>query len=377
MERKMAYSDILKLKKEEDHIEEKVFIKNLVVGSDIFALDLFHHLNSKEPGSVKILSDEPIDEENFKLLGPSLVRGEESIQLLRELGIEGETSHSVFYKDMKFHKFGSRTKPMKMLWGEEKFAEDHLKLSPEQILPSLGEEGLVEKLKENSFEMMISSIEKTVPEELIDRAFWKVHCTNGTVVECENLFWGETPARFYKAYQTKSELTENFVAFCESTQTPCALYVHINFEKPLTENKETYFFPLSFTHDWGHFIGEIESKGEGQEARFLTFIDKEESSEEDISRKIRLLKKNFEKNFEKFKGNNYREYVVLKENAYCPKIDDSLLAENKDLQENLTFFSFNAPFVGPLTQQSNFEDSWKTSSLIARAALIQSVVKAL
>jgi len=373
----MAYSDILKLKKEEEHHEEKVFVKNLVVGSDIFAVDLFHHLNSKEPGAVKILSDEPIDKENFKLLGPSLVRGEESIELLKGLGIEGEVSHSVFYKDMKFHKFGTRTKPMKMLWGEEKFSEVHMKVSPEDILPSLNSEGLEESLKENSFEMMILSIEKTNPEELIDQAFWKVHCTNGTVVECENLYWGETPARFYKVFKAKNELSENFVAFCESTHTPCALYVHMSFEKPLTEDKQTFFFPLSFTHDWGHFIGEIESLNEGQEAKFLTFIDKDESSEEDISKKIRLLKKNFEKNFEKFKGNNYREIVVLKENTYCPKIDDSILVKEEDLEEKLTFFSFNAPFVGPIAQQSNFEDSWKVSSLITRAALIQSVVKSI
>ena len=366
MERAMAYSDILKLKKEETHTEEKVFIKNLIVGSDIFAIDLFNHIDSKEKGSTKLLSDEPFDEENFKLLGPSLVRGEESIELLKSIGIQGETSHSIFYKDMRFHKFGGRTKPMKMLWGEEKFSEAHMKISPEELLPSLKEEGLVDRLKENSLEMMISSIEKTEPTELIDQAFWKVHCTNGTVVECENLYWGETPASFYELHSKKSSLTENFVAFCESTQTPCALYVHMNFEKPLTENKETYFFPLSFTHDWGHFIGELDDKGEGQEARFLAFIDKEESSEEDISRKIRLLKKNFEKNFEKFKGNNYREYVVLRENTYCPKIDDNFLSEEKDLQEKLTFFSFNAPFVGPLNNLTSKIHGFLVRSLLER-----------
>jgi len=373
----MAYSDLLKLKKEEVQHEEKVFVKNLVVGSDIFAVDLFNHINDKEPGSVKLLSDEPVDRENFKLLGPSLVRGDESINLLKQLGVSGEESHSLFYKDMKFHKFGSRTKPMKMLWGEEKFSENHMKVSPEEILPSLKSDSLEEKLKSNSLELMISLVEKTTPEELINQAFWKVHCTNGTIVECENLYWGETPARFYKCYKNKNELTEKFVEFCESTQTPCALYVHMQFDEKITENNETLFFPLSFTHDWGHFIGEIVDIENGQEARFMTFIDKDESSEEDISKKIRLLKKNFEKNFDKFNGQNYREIVVLKENAYCPKIDDSLLENEQDLQDKLTFFSFNAPFVVNVIKESNFEDSWKTSSLLTRASLIQSVVKSL
>lgn len=371
----MAYSDILKMKKVEDVKEEKVFVKNLVVGSDIFALDLFKHFEGLEPGSCKLLSDEPITEDNLKVLGPSMVRGENNIEILKSLGIKGEQSHSIFYKDMKFHKFGSRTKPVKLLWGEEKFTEDHIKVDPLDLLPALKDESLIEQIKAKSLQLSISSIAKTTPEELIDQAYWKVHCTNGTVVECENLYWGETPASFIELYEEKSGMPPWFIEFCESTQTPCALFVHMNLDQQITEEKETFFFPLSFTHDWGHFIGEIVSKNEGQEARFVTFVDKEDNSEEDISKKIRLLKKNFEKNFENFSNNNCREYVVLKENAYCPKIDDSLFEESDNFGEKLTFFSFNAPLTKKAKIIESFEDSWLESSLIARAALVQSVVK--
>ena len=370
----MAYSDIKKLKKEEEHKEVKVFVKNLVVGNDIFAIDLLRFLNLKESGCAKLLSDEPINEDNLKMLGPSLVRGEENISQLKQLGIEGIESRSVFYKEMKFHKFGSRTKPMPFLWGEEKFSEEHMKVSEQELLPSLKSENLLESVQEDSLLLRIKSIEKTMPEELIDQANWKVHCTNGNVIECENLFWGEPPYAFFQFYENKNELDTDFVSFCESTKTPCTLYVHMQLPQKVVEKKETFFFPLSFTHEWGHFIGEFNETENGQEARFVTFVDKENNNEEDLSKKIRILKKNLEKNFESFSGLNYKENVILKENSYCPKIDDKLLNDCDLMEGKLTFFSFNAPFTKKMMEQDNFEDSWMATSMMTRALLVQQAI---
>ena len=146
-------------------------------------------------------------------------------------------------------------------------------------------------------------------------------------------------------------------------------------EEAIADSKNTYFFPLSFTHDWGHFIGEFENLEKGQLARFVTFINKEETTEEDISKKLRLLKKNFEKSFEKFDERKCREYVILRENTYCPKIDDNYLAEEKDELEKLTFIGFNAPFSATLRKRENFEDSILGTSLLTRALLVQRLIK--
>lgn len=379
----MAYSDILKLKKVEVKQEEKTFIKNLIVGNDIFAIDLFDHLNNLDATSVKLLSEEEITEDNFKLMGPSLIRGEENISIFKELGLveEAQISSSCFYKDSKFHAFGSRTKPMPLLWGEESYIDNHIQLSPSEILPSLNKEGLLERIKENSYGLRIKEIFRTTPEELIDQAFWKVCLTNGLIIECENLYWGESPSKFLELFQDKKTLSSEFIEFCESTTTPCSLYVHLDLEEKITkeeDREQTYFFPLSFTHDWGHFIGEIcdsESEGYAQTAKFVTFVDKEESTEEDISKKINLLKKNLAKNFDAFDENKSKERVVLRDYSYCPDIDDSSIADGTLNEDHLIFFSFNAPLKQAATKNTTFVDSWMSSKFLARGMAVQAKIK--
>lgn len=376
----MAYSDILKLKKVEVKHEEKTFIKNLIVGNDIFALDLFHHLHSIDSTSVKLLSEEEVTEDNFKLMGPSLVRGEQNISIFKELGLIGEAdvNASCFYKDSKFHTFDSRTKPMTLLWGEESYIDNHIKLNPEDVLPSLKNEALLEQVRANSFVLRIKEIYRTTPEELIDQAHWKVVLTNGLVIECENLYWGESPAVFLELFKDKKTLSSEFIEFCERTYTPCSLYVHLDLEESITDTKETYFFPLSFTHEWGHFIGEIgdsETQGYAQTAKFVTFVDKEESTEEDISKKINLLKKNLAKNFDKFDENKSKERVVLKDYSYCPDIDDSLIQDGTLNEDHLIFFSFNAPLKQAAVKDQTFVDSWMSSKFLARGAAVQAKIK--
>jgi len=371
----MAFSDILKLKKVQEIKEEKIFIKNAIIGFGVFAIDLCSHLNKLEPGSSKILTADAINEDNLKLLGPSLIRGEDNIAEVSKLIPDLEVYKSQFYKELKFHEFGKRTKPQNLLWGEEFFTADHVNETLEDLLPILKEENLIERTIEQSLVVKISKIEKAVPEELINQANFKITCTNGLVIECEQIFYSHTPDSFYELFKDKRVLSDNFVAFCESTKTPCALYFQMELEEAIADSKNTYFFPLSFTHDWGHFIGEFENLEKGQLARFVTFINKEETTEEDISKKLRLLKKNFEKSFEKFDERKCREYVILRENTYCPKIDDNYLAEEKDELEKLTFIGFNAPFSATLRKRENFEDSILGTSLLTRALLVQRLIK--
>ncbi len=376
----MAYSDILKLKKVEVKNEEKVFIKNLIVGNDIFAMDLFDHLYKKDSTSVKLLTEEEVTEDNFKVMGPSLVRGENNISVLRDLGIieEANPLSSCFYKDSKFHDFGSRTKPMPLLWGEESYIDEHIKVRPTDLLPSLNSEGLLDRIRENSYSLRIKEIYRTTPEELIDQAHWKVYLTNGLIIECENLYWGESPAIFLDLFKDKKTLSTEFIEFCESTKTPCSLYVHLDLEEKITDDEKTYFFPLSFTHEWGHFIGEIgetESEGYAQTAKFVTFIDKEESTEEDISKKINLLKKNLAKNFDAFDVNKSKERVILRDYSYSPEIDDSKITQESLNEDHLIFFSFNAPLRQSAVKNETFVDSWMSSKFLARGLAVQSKIK--
>lgn len=365
----MGYGQILKLKKVQDVKTETTFVKNLIVGQDVFAIDLCLRLNEIEANSAKLLSPEKITNDNLKFLGPSLFRGQENIDLIKKMGIDKEVQKSIFYKDMNFHEFGRRTKPLTMLWGEEWFSGDHVKVTINEIFPNIND-GFLETLGENVLELGISKIEATTPTDLIDQANYKITCSNGLIIECENLFFGLTPNLFYELFEDKKSLTDSFVEFCESTKTPCALYIHMQLENKITDDQRTMFIPLSYTHDWGHFIGEIEDSGTGQIAKFVTFINKEENTEEDISKKIRLLKKNLEKIFNDFSDKKCREYVVLKESTYCPKIDDSLIKNAQDVPNKLFFIGANGTFSHELRKKSNFEDSCFLSTMMTRALLL-------
>ena len=104
---------------------------------------------------------------------------------------------------------------------------------------------------------------------------------NGLIIECENLYWGESPYQLYHLLSNKSVFDNETVEYLESTKTPLALYVNFNFENVVIDKEETIFFPLSFTHEWGHFIGDVSNVDEEnvkQVARFVTFVNKEEST---------------------------------------------------------------------------------------------------
>ncbi len=365
----MAFSDILKLKKEEQKKEETIFVRNLIVGSDNFTVALVKKLADKFQDSLKVLSEASFTLDNIKSLGPYGIRGDENINALAsDFTLEDkQSSHSVFYKEMKFHKFHSRSKPMKLLEGENYYTQKHLKVDEAELLDITESDlGLVNDVL---IENRIASIDKLESSELLDKKEWAVRCTNGLIIECENLYWGEGAFRFYDLLNDKNILGTDTVEYLESTKTPLALYVNLNFEKPVIDMGETIFFPLSFTHDWGHFIGDVISSNEGQVARFVTFVDKEESSEEDISKKIRLLKKNIEKNFESFKAVNYTEQVILNESSPCSKIDDGKLDPKELEQIHLHFYSYNAPLFNKSEEESNDADSCFSPSYFTRGYL--------
>jgi hypothetical protein len=137
--------------------------------------------------------------------------------------------------------------------------------------------------------------------------------------------------------------------------------------------KETLFIPLSYTHEWGHFVGEFKNKG-FQEIEFMHFVDEDQSSEEDISRTIRLLKKNMEKIFDQFTKNEHREFISLEQEIGCLKIDDNLFRTSldslKEILKNFTFIGINAPIANEHRVQSIFEYSTEELSGITRGLVV-------
>ena len=105
------------------------------------------------------------------------------------------------------------------------------------------------------------------------------------------------------------------IQLCNPEHSPTSLYIRYLFEQPITDQKKTLFFPLSYTQAQGHFIGEFKEN----EVEFITFINTEEIHKEDIAGKIRVLDRQLRKAFPDFKTTPHRKNIYLTE--YSPLID--------------------------------------------------------
>ncbi len=372
----MAYSDLKKLKKEEIKDITKVEVDNLIVGGDLFALASYDFLKRKfSEENTKILTKEMLTKESTSFLGPNILRGEENINYLKSVFEHAEivekTEVPKFYKDMKFKPFGGRSKSEKLLWGEEFFTSSAADYSLEKIFPFTNDEEFYAKAQKDQIELLYTKVFK-------DGDIWVIECSNGTQIFAKRIIWSESPWKFYEESIVKEKLSNEFIEFVESTKTPCALHVKLEFDKEITKQDETLLIPLSYTHDWGHFICEFSKTSDEnskQVGHFLTFIDVNDTNEEDISKKIRLLKRNLEKIYPHFKDINAKEFIVLTENTHSLEFDDSFFLEGQDYLKNAYFISSSAPFYYDNKESSSDADSLSGLTHLSRGLKVLLQVK--
>ena len=358
----MAFKDIHKLKKIAVVEKEVIVVPYLVVGKDIFSLSLYTELKTAHGAqNVRLLSEDGILKSDMLPKGPSSVRGETNQRVFKEIypdvKITKCNENSLFYKDMTWKNFGGRSKPEALKYDEGFFTGDRIDPDYEEIFKNISHsEEFINSINEEAYQVRIKSIGR------VENGFI-VECINGTEFHCEYLYFGLSPYHYLQYYTEKADLSAPFIEFCESTKTSSALFVKFIFEeKPLSDIKETLFIPLSYTHDWGHFIGEFRDVGGVQEIEFMHFLEDHLMSEEDVSRVIRLLKKSMEKIFENFTKIKSKEYIALEQEIGCLKIDDAGFEKSLELDQkettNLFFIGINAP----VTKQQRAKDSFEYSS---------------
>lgn len=362
----MAFKDIHKLKKIVEIQKEFIDVPHLVVGKDMFAVAMYRDLVMKYgAASVRLLSEDEILASDSMIKGPGTIRGEENKKVIHDLFPESIVTKiekpSIFYKDMAWKAFGGRSKPEALKFDEEFFTSTRFEI-PLPEIPNI----------EDSYQVKIKSIAKKENRFLIE-------CINGTEFSSEKLYFGKSPYHYMHLFSDKSALSDKFIQFCESTQTSSALVVKFVFEKPLSDIEETMFIPLSYTHEWGHFVGEFKTINDKQTVEFIHFIDEDQTSEEDISRTIRLLKKNLEKIFEKFLTLKMEEYIAIEHEIGCLEIDDNsydmCLESDKKNTDNLFFIGINAPIANAHCAESMCEYSAKDVSFLARGLLVQKLLQ--
>jgi hypothetical protein len=362
----MAFKDIHKLKKIVEIQKEFISVPHLVVGKDMFAVTLFRELVSKHGAeNVRLLSEDQILSSDSMIKGPGTIRGEENQKVIHDLFPESTVKKinkpSIFYKDMTWKTFGGRSKPEVLKFDEEFFTHTRFEIPLTEI----------ENI-EDSYLVKIKSIARKDDKFLVE-------CINGTEFSAEKLYFGKSPYHYMHLFQDKSGLSDRFIQFCESTQTSSALFVKFIFNKPISDIEETMFIPLSYTHEWGHFVGEFKTTNDKQSIEFVHFIDEDQTSEEDISRTIRQLKKSLEKIFENFLSSKSEEYIAIEHEIGCLKIDDKAyddcLESDKDNTNNLYFIGINAPIAMAHCADELCEYSIDKVSFLARALLVQNLLQ--
>lgn len=372
----MAFKDIHKLKKINVVEKETINVPYLVVGKDIFALSLYNDLK-KAHGleKVRLLSQDEILKADLLPKGPSTVRGETNQRMFKDyfpdVSLTRCNENALFYKDMTWKSFGGRSKSEALKYDEGFYTGDRIDPNFEEIFKRIPHsDEFIAEVNSEAYQVRIKALQKSETGYIVE-------CINGTEFHCEELYFGLSPYHYLEFYKEKNQLPSSLIEFCESTKTSSALFVKFVFEDaPLSDVKETLFIPLSYTHEWGHFIGEFKSVNGVQEIEFMHFMEDHLMSEEDVSRIIRLLKKNMEKIFDNFLKIKVREFIALEQEIGCLKIDDAgfekTLKEHEGSLKNLHFIGINAPVTSQHRVHDQFEYSSETLNGVMRGLVIQS-----
>ncbi|MBI2522183.1 MAG: hypothetical protein HYV97_17320 [Bdellovibrio sp.] len=369
----MSIQSLRDFKKSNQKIKTKEFYPYIIAGQNFFTLACLHRLRQRNIANVKIIGSRAFTHEDLILKGPNSLRGTGNALAVEALGHQLiETSQTpIFYKDQKLREFGGRARPEAMLYGEEYYGHKAYQFDAQQFFPFMSDPFFVTTAGQHLIEAQITKISKVIPDDLIQRSHWALDLSNGMRLNCEHLIWANGPLEFL-ALCAEDSLNSDVIQFLESTRTPISLYIRLEFDCIVTDQEATLFLPLSFTHDWGHFVGEFKTVGGKQIAEFVTTVDEENCDEGHIAHVIKILKRNLEKVIPTTQNGEMKEFIIMSERTPCLKIDDRAFQNLNESFANLSFAGLNAPLRDFSSLKNNCEDSVKnvlTPTHLARALL--------
>ena len=351
----MGFEEIRKLKKVERDEKKSKHFPVIVLGENFFSKPVFNSLVNKfGEDAVKIIwQQHPDSDLEWKTQTTWPVLGEKSISVVETLApeclvTEGERPASRFFKDGQFHSFGSRKKPEKLLFDEGEFVQKRCSYGPEKALPGLWDDVDARHI----IKALVKSVRRPSETDLAEVRHWEVNCENGDVYTCDKLICLMPPKALLDLLESPDEFSDAFHQMCSNEHSWQSLQVCFELDRPWFDKDSTHFFPQSLTHEWGHFIGwplslAPESPGEDAQKRqkivFFCYLPDSEMTEEDISKKIRLLKRVLERVFPQFQRSIVNEKIFL--NPTFPSLhhDDELWSQCCDEFEHLFFVDAESP----------------------------------
>ena len=329
------------------------YAKVILVGLNWEALQLFEFFSKKfGPDQVLMIDPKDWNEDHFFYPGPCVDRGKVSEQLLRSLipGILLEPGQvPLFYKDQKFRPFEGRARPHELKEGEV-----HFKLAPNFFDPkTLLDNSTPEKMalaQKSFFKGTIHKIELKGPTDPIKPAHFNILLSNGSHIESEYLCYGRSPREFLKLADKKNRLNKKFIKFSSQFEKNFSLVATFDFNSRIIDSTQTLFIPQNQTHNWGHFIVEVISFPNSQRQLIKAHcqMSPDQLGEEDVAKKLKLLKRTLQRLFTPFSTQKYQEKIYLLDYfPYCQIADDL----NKSFQ-HFFYFGWNAPLEKEFLQEN-------------------------
>ena len=346
-----------------DHLRKRAQIngakkhtKVLLVGLSWEAIELFHFFSKKfGPNQVLIVDPREWNEDYFFYPGPCVDRGTVSEQLLRRLipGISLEPGQGpLFYKDQKFRPFGGRARSHELREGEV-----HFKLPPNFFDPkTLLDNSTPEKTALAKKSFLKGAIHKIEFKEATDSskpALFDTLLSNGCHLESEYLYYGRSPKEFLKLTDKKNCLSKEFIKFSSQCEKHFSLVARFDFDSQIIASPQTLFIPQNQTHDWGHFIVEVLHfhNSQRQFIKAHCQMPPEQLGEEDVAKKLKLLKRTLQRLFPSFATQKYQEKIYLLDYFPFCQIPDG---PNKGLQ-HFSYFGWNAPLEKAFLQENKID----------------------
>ncbi len=334
----------------------------MIVGYDLGAVLKLIELKKSFPGeAVKIITNRPLSRqillENFQY-GVSTLRTPEAVEGIYRKHFNArilpESKDPVFYKDGKFHEFGARAKPMNLLAGEEFFSAKGHRLELSSFFDEESWTNLDTIINEALDMRIFESIEKTTPQDLVEKQEWTLAFKDFSRLTCENLYVSLSPKKFLNYLTHKESLTAELIDVCSAATTRGAISVSWILNKEFSQNDQTLFIPQSMTHEWGHFIVEFErfdhKTGKGL-CHVLFLIHEEEPQSEDLAGKIKLMKRVLDRVFPDLEKHIEKEFIRFDEEMFIADIKDQTAEQLAFDYPTLKFLGQAAPMPSTYTQE--------------------------
>jgi len=366
----MSGFGIRALKKQVDNTEtntKRSFFKHVVYGENFEAVLTFLKLNKAYPNEVKFITPNPyfyteVMQQIHCSLNP--IRSEEVAKTIMGLNPALEIFKSnddvYFYKDTKFHKFGGRAKSHDLKPTETFYTNAYYNFKPEALIPS--EEELDALLKEHQLNKIIAEIIVTEPTDLVEKVNFKLATGEHEYIECEYLYFCESPKKFFNLVKDKSKLSDTLQEYIAPLDAYSGICVYFECDREVFEAASTMIIPQSMTHDWGSFMLEFEAydpAAKSQKFKAFSFVSEDDVQEEDLAKKIRLMTKVIERVLPEFAKAQVKQTIKYNTEFLIEGVKDEYAAKIKDLPVK---FISNA---APIEKENASEYQYFSRSLVA------------